>query len=225
MKGQANIIKASVVISNLCLWVICISSLPVCHCFLHYDRPPRCIQAAASTTNPGRPSADQENGQPPNLYQILGASPKDTDQELKRKWQQLAKRLHPDANVIYRQQQAKAMEEATFNDSSLLMQPLLFKESSPYDLSDINAAWVVLGDPKERRKYDRALQAQEFADTFEILLDAGIKTAIPFLRKTANTTMEAAKQSTKVINDVNKRMTVAAAIFDLETEARELDRK
>jgi curved DNA-binding protein CbpA len=151
------------------------------------------------------------------LYQILGASPKDTGQELKRKWQQLAKKLHPDANVINRQQQAQAIQEGS--------QPLLLEGSYPYDLSDVNAAWVVLGDPKERRKYDRALQAQEFADTFEILLDAGIKTAIPFLRKTADTTMEAAKQSTKVINDVNKRMAVAAAIFDLETEARELDRK
>jgi curved DNA-binding protein CbpA len=172
------------------------------------------------------------------LYQILGASPKDTDQELKRKWQQLAKKLHPDANVWQlqqRQRQAQAQSQASqsqfqepiFNGSAPLSQPLplSLEESYPYDLSVVNAAWGVLGDPKERRKYDRALQAQEFADTFEIFLDAGIKSAIPFLQKTADTTMAAAKQSNKVMQDVNKRMTVASAIFDLESEARAIDQQ
>ncbi|CAB9497899.1 DnaJ (Hsp40) homolog, subfamily C, member 24 [Seminavis robusta] len=168
---------------------------------------------------------------PPNLYEILGASPKDSDVEIKRKWQSLARKLHPDANV------GLVSDQTDILGNNLVASGTgRSRFEYKYELSDVNAAWGVLSDPKERRKYDRALQAQELADTFEILLDAGIKTAIPFLRKTANTTMAAAKtgasiysdvskQSQQAMLDASKRMSTEMAIYDLEQEHREIHKK
>ena len=171
----------------------------------------------------------------PDLYKVLGASPKDSDIILKKKWQQLARKLHPDANVKIPNTNISTVSG---EDSAALAQQeeKAFSEQYPYDISDVNAAWGVLSNPKERRKYDRELQAKEMADNFEAFMDAGIKSAIPFLKKTAKSTASAVESSAKtwtdvsqkssqVMSDVNKRVTTAAAIFDLDSESRELELK
>jgi len=183
----------------------------------------------------------------PGLYEILGASPKDDMVALKRKWMTLARRLHPDANVYNNMNNLNSNNNngdalTTIQGSTGMAannnNPTNNNnnEQYPYDLSMVNAAWNILSDPKTRRRYDRELQAKEMADTFEVLLDAGIKASIPFFRKTAETTVSAVKTSsktwrevsqtsTKVMNNVNQRMTAAAAIFDLEQEQRDLEAK
>lgn len=173
----------------------------------------------------------------PDLYKVLGASPKDSDIILKKKWQQLARKLHPDANVKIPNSNSN-ISTVSGDDSAALVpeDEAPFSEQYPYDISDINAAWGVLSNPKDRRKYDRELQAKEMADNFEALMDAGIKNAIPFLQKTAKNTASAVESSAKtwtdvsqkssqVMSDVNKRVTTAAAIFDLDSESRELELK
>lgn len=76
---------------------------------------------------------------PMNLYDILGASPDDSKAELKRKYVFLAKQTHPDAS----------------RDGSELRTDL--------DFSEISAAYKVLSDPKEKRRYDRRIQAEAFS--------------------------------------------------------------
>jgi curved DNA-binding protein CbpA len=74
----------------------------------------------------------------PTLYDILGASPNATRAELKQKYVALAKMTHPDA------QRAAPTSDV----------------SPRYEFSDIARAYRILSDPKERRRYDRSIQAE-----------------------------------------------------------------
>lgn len=69
----------------------------------------------------------------PNYYDILGASYEDTKEELKAKYKAAAKRTHPDVT--------KSSGHFT----------------NTYDFRQVNAAYHVLSDDRERYEYDRSL--------------------------------------------------------------------
>jgi molecular chaperone DnaJ len=66
-----------------------------------------------------------------NYYQTLNLEPNATQAEIKQAYRRLAKRFHPDSN---------------------------HKAASHDRISQINAAYEVLGDPQSRRSYDQQLQ-------------------------------------------------------------------
>lgn len=160
------------------------------------------------TTNFNRPrdhtalsaaSAGEEPKGLGTLYDVLGASPNDSYQTIRSKYTALAKKMHPD--------------------------------TSPSDRLDVSeftqvvAAWKVLQDPKERLKYDRSLKAKEFTDSMENFIDLSIKTAIPFMKKTADTTVAAVETSSAAIDNVSQRMEKMQQQLSLQRELREMDRK
>jgi curved DNA-binding protein CbpA len=166
----------------------------------------------------GRPGGSGNgNGstEAPTLYDVLGASPTDTAEQLKRRYTALARTLHPDANGNNRGSSTSV---------------------GGYELSEINAAWQVLGTPKERLRYDRSLKAKEFTTGVEALVDLGIATAIPFLQKTARTTVRAVDVSAKAATaalDVSGRAAqegadrarLAYTVFELEQQGRVLQQR
>ena len=95
------------------------------------------------------------------LYEVLGASPTDSKAELKQSYLKLAKQAHPDARRSTSSQK---------NDLSLLVISASHHHhqhqfpQTVSDFSEITAAWSILGDPVERRKYDQSLQVSELSD-------------------------------------------------------------
>jgi curved DNA-binding protein CbpA len=118
----------------------------------------------------------------------------------------LVKTLHPDARV--------GQED---NNE--------YQADSYADLSDINAAWQILSDPKERLRYDRTLKAKQVSEDLERFVEVGFKAAIPFLRKTADTTVAAAKTSSKVINKGAAKAKRAMEVFDVNESIRQLEQR
>lgn len=102
------------------------------------------------------------------LYDLLEASPEDTAAELRRKYTRLARQKHPDA-IAGRNKGDRNGEQ---------------QKQSGADFAEITAAWSVLSNPKERRKYDRSLKAEKIGSMFETLFDAGIRNAVPIIKKT-----------------------------------------
>jgi curved DNA-binding protein CbpA len=147
------------------------------------------------------------NKQEQTLYTLLGASPTATKEALKARYIALVKTLHPDARV--------GQDD---DDDDLV-------EDSYADLSDINAAWQVLSDPKGRLRYDRTLKAKQVTEDLERFVEVGFKAAIPFLRKTADTTVAAAKTSSKVINKGAAKAKRAMEVFDVNESIRQLEQR
>ena len=123
------------------------------------------------------PAADPTpEGGKRTLYQILGAKPSDSRDELKAKYVQLAKQSHPDA-----------VRQTDATEAKL-------------DFTEIAAAWRILSDTKQRKRYDRSLQAEQFslevqqwAEDFGRQAAPAAKAfgevALPFLRKTTAATL------------------------------------
>jgi curved DNA-binding protein CbpA len=121
------------------------------------------------------------NNKKKTLYEILGASPNDTREEIKKKYIQLARQAHPDAT-----------RQSTSSVAS-----------TDLDFAEIAAAWRILCDPVQRRRYDRTLQAQKFSQEISqwaselsqqpAVVDLGVglleHLALPLLRRTAATTI------------------------------------
>ena len=113
------------------------------------------------------------------LYEILEASPTATRAELKKKYVEMAKLSHPDAQIGR-------------TDYSL--------DDAP-DFGEVAAAWRILGDVKSRKRYDRELQYKEWSayaskyanEKLEEAVPAVAKimddVAVPFIRRTAATTV------------------------------------
>jgi curved DNA-binding protein CbpA len=166
------------------------------------QRRSQTVLAAAS-------AGDAEEHQPQEsmtLYDVLGASPSDSYQTLRRKYTTLAREMHPDSNV-------NATRDAA-------------------EFTQLVAAWRVLADPKERLKYDRSLKAKEFTDSMGLFIERSIETAIPFMKKTADTTLSAVETSSKTITNVSQkvgqvsqRMGVAMDILDLERQSVALEQQ
>jgi len=85
------------------------------------------------------------------LYEILGARKSATKKELKLKYVSLAKQTHPDA--------VRATDRV-------------------HDFSQVAQAWSVLSDPKQRRSYDRGLQAAEVTQLICLGIDQFVRSAV-----------------------------------------------
>jgi curved DNA-binding protein CbpA len=173
----------------------------------------RCAVALASSTTAGNNNNEKDTGPTSastnrNLYEVLGARPSDSQVVLRTRYTALARKLHPDA--------AGGGDPARF--------------------SQVAAAWAVLGDKQARLRYDRSLQASEFAEGFAHALEAGFKTAIPFLQNTASTTVRAvdvtsetvrktAEATTRTVQDVSGTLERARGRLALEQKKKALEQK
>jgi curved DNA-binding protein CbpA len=92
-----------------------------------------------------------------NLYEVLGAHGNETKSELKHLYTQLAKQCHPDATA------------STSNNS--------------LEFTHAAAAWGVLRHSKERRRYDRTLQAERLRDAIVAWADQAVNAAAPYLER------------------------------------------
>jgi len=165
----------------------------------------------ASSVNSGK----DKDGK--TLYDILGASRDASTAELRRRYLMLAKMKHPDAINA-----AGASEDHSGSDRAGTNQQ---QQDDMVDFTQIAAAWSVLSNEKERRKYDRTLQRQELANNFESFLDAGLRNAIPFVQKTANTAVSVATTSSKAINNVSQRMSREMDRRELENKIKRLEQQ
>ena len=100
------------------------------------------------------------------------------------------------------------------------------------EFTQLVQAWLILADSKERLKYDRSLKAKEFTDSMGLFIEKSIETAIPFMKKTANTTMFAVETSSRTITDVSQkvgqvsqRVGVAMDILDLDRQSLSLEQQ
>lgn len=122
------------------------------------------------------PYADQER----TYYEILGTRPTATRTELKRQYVTLARLTHPDALI------------GTSDNDAV---------DRSAEFSEIAQAWKILSDDKERLRYDRSLQAEDFKKNVEVVASELSKTAgprvkkvfdefaVPFFRRTTVTTV------------------------------------
>jgi curved DNA-binding protein CbpA len=164
--------------------------------------------SASASTSPAA-AADIDTPQP-TLYEILGASRKETRMELKKRYIALARQSHPDALRQNGSPEANA------------------------DFNEIATAWSILSDDLQRKRYDRSLRAEKIsrdisswagnvteqarpaADFSVELLE---KIAFPFLRRTTATTLagfqaaaqDIATQRKNKDNNFSIREAVAAA--------------
>ncbi len=204
-----------VLIQMLSVWTML--ALPVCNSLC----PTRLTSGRSSGSSLQMATSDiararQRDREAKTLYDYLGASPKDSQEQLKIRYTTLAKKLHPDSNP----------------DGNV--------ESLYYDLSEINAAWEVLKDPALRKKYDRELQSKEIADSvgkgLETSLEFFANNAIPFLQKTAVTTAAAMQKtasttaaamdaSQKAAKEVNEQATKAFGAFETDQQIKMLEQK
>ena len=72
------------------------------------------------------------NNELPNYYEILGVSKDATQEEIKKKFRELAKKTHPDKT----------------------------KEDSEEKMAEINKAYEILSDKERREKYDKHLKVE-----------------------------------------------------------------
>mmetsp|Transcript_31676 Transcript_31676/g.48216 ORF Transcript_31676/g.48216 Transcript_31676/m.48216 type:complete len:407 (-) Transcript_31676:219-1439(-) len=150
-------------------------------------------------------AAASTEGKESTLYDVLGGSMNDTHDELRLKYTNLAKKLHPDAQFGQK------------NGSN-----------GSVGFTDINAAWQILGDATERRRYDRKLKAKEIEEIAQgvgSLLKFGFDIAVPIFQKTAETTIDAADKTSKAVVDVSQKVGKAMDIFELDQESRGLEKR
>jgi hypothetical protein len=178
----------------LCAWLFV--WLPNCQGFTSHagkSRPARTSSERRSSVEPE--GTTEKAPKKRTLYGVLGASPLETREELKKHYIRMAKESHPDAQI-----------GKTGTDPAP-------------DFAEIAAAWNLLGDPKARRAYDRNLQAEEFSEKAQKFANERLERAVPvvanvidkfaspFLRRTTATTWAAAQAAAKSAG-------INAAFFD-----------
>jgi len=120
------------------------------------------------------------------LYDILGAKPTDSPEELRKRYRALVKEIHPDAR--YGRSSGDNIS-ATF--------------------TEINEAWAILNNPKEKKKYDRSLQVKQIGNFMGAIMDV----AVPVMKKTAESTIAAVDKSIPVAQDVGQKVGSATEKF------------
>ena len=102
------------------------------------------------------------------LYDILGAVPTATKEELKRQYIVMAKLTHPDALISSSQQQ-----QHNNNNGIHSHQQVQFP-----DFTEVAAAYQILSNPVERKKYDRTLHSTQLIQVMVLLGDICICTTL-----------------------------------------------
>lgn len=125
------------------------------------------------------------------LYDILEINPSSTRAEIKKQYFKLAKTLHPDAQI-----------SSNWNSQGTDSAGIAISNPTNNDdrFSEVSIAYKILSDPLERKRYDRALQAEAFTEDVEkAATKLGEQTAMygknlfenvaaPLLRRTSATT-------------------------------------
>lgn len=114
------------------------------------------------------------------LYDILGASPDDSRDDLKHSYLEIAKRTHPDAN------------------------PLLSTAGDQF--AEAASAWETLSDRKQRLKYDRSLKAEEFLEQIEQAADEFFDAVMPFCVAVVEVTFEFTKAVFEAGQEISSAM-------------------
>jgi curved DNA-binding protein CbpA len=156
------------------------------------------IQSAQARNSPIRTATRLQAINDENLYEILNSGPSSTRQELKKNYITLVRRSHPDA--------------LTSNGS-------VSTADSDDQFQRITSAWKILSNPLERKRYDRELRAQAFTQNVEDVVGSIATTAgpqfmkafdnvaIPFLRRSAATTVAGFAAVTKDIQNYSDTKT------------------
>jgi curved DNA-binding protein CbpA len=150
------------------------------------------------------------------LYDVLGAKSTDSDLALKQRYLSLVKQLHPDS----RQRSTGTITEQELDD----------------ELRAVNAAWEILSQPVERKKYDRQVAATKFTEGFASFLGASLDMAIPLVQQTAKTTKQTLDLSSQAMTQgtaqAQKAMTEGTAqaqralkVLQLQDQARQLQQQ
>ena len=122
-------------------------------------------------------SSSEKEKKDPTLYELLGAPPTATRNELKKQYITLAKVSHPDAQI--------GGTSGTTGDV--------------VDFQKIAEAWRTLGNDKSRRRYDRELRAKAWGEAAQFFTNERLEqvapvaskimdVAVPFLRRTSAAT-------------------------------------
>ena len=169
-----------------------------------------------------------------NLYDILGAKGTETKEELKQLYAGLAKKYHPDrlrhADTSSSTMNNNTTSSTVTTDSS---SSLSSSSSFTHDFTEIAAAYKTLANPKERKRYDRSLQAAQFSrDVSKWAEDWGRQAApavnqvldqvaVPFLRRTTATTLagiQAMSSDFSANRNSNSAAAAAAAVAGNATD-------
>ena len=173
-----------------------------------------------------------------SLYEVLGVSPMATREEMKLRYNALVKRHHPDAvkhrprpRLMFVGPGSAAHSFSSSHpqqDQKQHAQKAIKKEP---DFGEITAAWAVLSDDKARRKYDRGLLYQKWADqaskvamkTMEeaapVMAKMMDKVALPLMETTAVSTAKIAKAAYQRMEDSMIISTVKASPPDVPPAA------
>lgn len=140
------------------------------------------------------------------LYEILGAPQDATRSELKQRYVSLARETHPDATVGLSPQEREEKE-------------VLFTE--------VAAAWRILSDKRERKRYDRSLVAKEFTRNVEQVAgeyaDNVARTAAPVVSKVLETLFRVRRgQDSISLDEAAEQVREAREAKEREVRAREI---
>ena len=205
--------------------------------------PVAAVKAASVSKSPKTTTVPEEKEL--SLYEVLGVSPTATREEMKLRYNALVKRHHPDA--VKHRPRPRLMfvgpGSATHSFSSShphqqqdqqQAQKAIKKEP---DFGEITAAWAVLSDDKARRKYDRGLLYQKWADqaskvamkTMEeaapVMAKMMDKVALPLMETTAVSTAKIAKAAYQRMEDTMIISTVKASAPDVPPAANNNNNK
>jgi hypothetical protein len=162
----------------------------------------------------------------PTLYDILGATPTATRAELKQRYVALARLTHPDAQITKPTTAAAADVDtkgsSTTANSDSIPPPLR-------DFTEIAAAWNTLSDAKQRKRYDRSLQAEQFSATVTRMASDFVENAaapaakqmiletLPFLRRTTATTLATLQVAAQELKSSVSAVAAASAVSSTST--------
>lgn len=95
-------------------------------------------------------ATESSSSTPINYYEILHCNPSDSIEDIKKSYQQLILKHHPD----------KKSASNSMNDSSSSSSKAIDIEA----FHQIDTAWKLLRDPEQRKKYDAEMQQHRFND-------------------------------------------------------------
>ena len=124
------------------------------------------------------------------LYDILDCSPQASREELKKQYIKLAKILHPDACI----------------DSK--------ETENNVEFSEVAAAWKILSDDQQRRRYDRSLRANEFVSDIEKTASKLGESAAPHVKNVFDTVLNPIFRRTSVTTSA----ALTAAVEDISQQ-------